>query len=225
MKQPVKRATLLEEVLAHFMEAEDIPCNLRVSVIRFVAFMPLRCSLANRAGGLRENRIGVGPYQSKSPDHDNQNYGHHHSVFGDVLAILRREKHRRLAHSGPHHLTTSAFYAPFHDCKAICDRWKNELRPCCFARMMLVTKFAAPTWARLKAEQDNHELKNQNSPWHTHSHGHVFAYLCTSKRKCNARCSIGAVSDNCWSMGNLCFALRKTKMKGRALGWFNGSHG
>jgi hypothetical protein len=46
-------------------------------------------------------------------------------------------------------LTTPALYASFHDRNAI---WtgrrfviagKNELRACCFARMMLVTKFAA----------------------------------------------------------------------------------
>jgi hypothetical protein len=89
---------------------------------------------------------------------------------------------------------------------------------------MLVTNLL-PQMGEAEAEQDNHELKNQNSPWHTHSPGHAFAYLCTSKRKCNARCSAGAVSDNCWSMGNLRSALRKTEMKGRTLGWFGRPHG
>jgi hypothetical protein len=35
--------------------------------------------------------------------------------------------------------------------------------------------------------------------------------------KCNARCRFGAVSDNRWHMGNLCFALLKTEMRRGAL--------
>jgi len=46
--------------------------------------------------------------------------------------------------------------------------------------------------ARL-ARQDHDELQNQIGPRDTHGFGYVGAYVCASKRKCDARRSVGSV--------------------------------
>ncbi len=65
--------------------------------------------------------------------------------------------------------------------------------------------------ARL-ARQDHDELQNQIGPRDTHGFGYVGAYVCASKRKCDARRSVGSVSSNSWGVGDLRPALRETEI-------------
>jgi hypothetical protein len=66
--------------------------------------------------------------------------------------------------------------------------------------------------ANLKAREKHDELHNEVGCRDTHGFSDVGAYICDSKRKCAAGCTIGSVSSDCWSVGNFRFALREIEM-------------
>ena len=66
--------------------------------------------------------------------------------------------------------------------------------------------------ANLKTREKDDELHNEVGCRDTHGFGDAGADLCDSKGKCAAGCTIGSVSSNRWSMGDLCFALREIEI-------------
>ena len=48
--------------------------------------------LLNGAGDVGEDGVAVRPNQTDGADHDDENYGDHHCIFGNVLAILIDEQ-------------------------------------------------------------------------------------------------------------------------------------
>jgi hypothetical protein len=95
---------------------------------------------------------------------------------------------------------------------------RGELHFPGFARMMLITRLLMPNVHNghtSKRGKTNDELENQIGPRNTHSFGDVGAYVCASKRNCNARRGVGAVSHDGWSVGDLRFALRETEIEHR----------
>jgi hypothetical protein len=98
---------------------------------------------------------------------------------------------------------------------AILGLWKqDQLHSSCFTRMMLVARIAAQRVrsANLKTREKHHELQNEVGSWDTHGFGDVGAYICDSTRRCATRRTIGSVSFNGWSVGDLRFALRETEI-------------
>src|SRR5216684_7357899 len=65
------------------------------------------------------------------------------------------------------------------------------------------------------ARRDRDELQNQIGPRDTHGFGYVGAYVCPSKRKCDARRGFGSVSNNSWGVGDLRPAIREPEIGSR----------
>ena len=66
--------------------------------------------------------------------------------------------------------------------------------------------------ANLKAREKHDELHNEVGSRDTHGFGDVGAYVCDSTGQFAKGCSISSVSSNCWSVGDLCFALREIEI-------------
>ena len=67
-------------------------------------------------------------------------------------------------------------------------------------------------WVKAKVRGKDLELENQTDPRDTHLCGYVLAYFFAPQGKSAARCAIGAVPSNRWSVGDLRFALRETEI-------------
>jgi len=61
--------------------------------------------------------------------------------------------------------------------------------------------------ARLGEVNNDYEQYNQIGPRDTHGPSYAAPYVCTSKRKCDARRSASAISSNRWSLGDFRSAL------------------
>jgi hypothetical protein len=106
----------------------------------------------------------------------------------------------------------------------LCNPWEeDELHSRCFARMMLDARIAAQRArsANLKTREKHDELHNEVGCRDTHGFGDAGADFCDSKRKCATRRTIGSVPSNCWSVGDLRFALRETEIRSHVyVVWF-----
>jgi hypothetical protein len=66
--------------------------------------------------------------------------------------------------------------------------------------------------ANLKAREKHDELHNEVGSRDTHGFGDVGSYVCDSTGQFAKGCSIGSVSSNGWSVGDLCFAFREIEI-------------